>query len=294
MGAITAVGIGEILWDVLPGGRKLGGAPANFAFHVNGLGGRGLIVSRLGQDAWGDEALQVLGANGLNLCCVTRDPQHPTGTVEARLDEAGVATYVFPDNVAWDFLELNPAAFQVAQRAQAVCFGTLAQRSAISRAAVHQFLRATPRAALRVFDVNLRGDMYSREVLESSLDLADALKVSDAELPVLARIFGLPEGDQERLAALVERYGLRLAALTRGGQGSLLATPGAVSDHPGFRVEVADTIGAGDAFGAAMTLGFLAGWDLDAVNVRANEVAAFVCTRPGAMQAADRELRILG
>ena len=302
MNKATAVGLGEVLWDVLEGAgegagggdRTLGGAPANFAFHVNGLGGAGVPVSRVGRDDLGREAVDLLRANGLDTACVTVDPQHATGTVLAQLDGRGQATYVFPPDVAWDFLELNRAARDLAKRADAVSFGTLAQRSEVSRAAIHEFLRAVPAACLKVFDVNLRQDFYSRDILEQSLDAAHVLKVSDTELPVLAGMFGASGDDRSVLEAFVSRFGLKLAALTRGAAGSLLVAPGEASEHAGLRVEVVDTIGAGDAFGAALTLGLLAGWDLDRVNARANEVAARVCAQQGAMVEAPVGLRIIG
>lgn len=294
MSKVVAVGLGEVLWDVLDHGRKLGGAPANFAFQVNSLGGRGLPVSRVGDDDLGREALQILRANDLDTACVTLDPDHPTGTVLAKLDAAGQANYVFPADVAWDFLTVNDAARRIAPDVDAVCFGTLAQRSAVSRAAVREFLGLAPAAALKVFDVNLRGDFYSRELIEESLGLATVLKVSDAELPVLAKMFELPGDDRGQLAALVQRFALDLAALTRGAAGSLLVARDAASDHPGLTTEVVDTIGAGDAFTAAMVLGICKGWSLGQVNERANQVAAFVCSQAGAMAVAPAELRVTG
>ena len=293
MSTATVVGLGEILWDVLPEGRKLGGAPANFAFHVNSLGGSSLVVSRVGEDGLGDEALAILQDNGLDVSCVTRDPEHPTGTVEARLDAEGVATYVFPDDVAWDFLELNQEARSAAAGVNAVCFGSLAQRSPVSKAAIQAFLRLVPTDSLKVFDVNLRQNFFNKQTLENSLNLANVLKVSDTELPVLGRIFSLSGTDEEVLRGLLERFELRAAGLTRGPDGSLLVSPDQVSDHPGIRAKVKDTIGAGDSFGAAMTLGLLAGWDLDRINERANQVAAFVCGQVGGMAGVGKSLRIL-
>jgi fructokinase len=291
MQPILAVGLGEILWDVLPLTRMLGGAPANFAYHVNALGGAGVPVSRVGDDDLGREALSLLVCRGLNIDAVSIDPDHPTGTVDARVDADGVATYVFPDDVAWDFLALDPPSLTLAANADAVCFGTLAQRGPVSRRAVHRFLDAA-RKGLKVFDVNLRQDFYTPEVIADSLDAADVLKINDAELDVVTRLFSLPEGEQPALRTLMERHGLGLAVLTRGEKGSLILSPDTVSDLPGESVQVVDTIGAGDAFTAALVLGHLKQWPLDEINRYAAAVAAHVCSQPGAMPEMPGELRL--
>ncbi|BCS88713.1 carbohydrate kinase family protein [Pseudodesulfovibrio sediminis] len=287
-----AIGLGEILWDVLPDTRLLGGAPANFAYQVNALGGAGVPVSRLGDDALGREALSILVAKGVIVDAVAVDPEHPTGTVDALVDDKGVATYVFPDDVAWDFMGMDDLALSLAAKADAVCFGTLAQRSATSRSAVQTFLDAA-QGALKVYDINLRQHFYSREIIESSLGLADVLKINDDELSLVAEMFALPADEQDALAALRETYDLRLAVLTRGEKGSLLLSREGVSDLPGQPTRVVDTIGAGDAFTAALVLGYLSGWSLDAINRRATDVAAFVCGQPGAMPEMPENLRIL-
>lgn len=291
MQPILAVGLGEILWDVLPQTRLMGGAPANFAYHVNVLGGVGVPVSRVGDDNLGREVLSLLVCLGLNIDAVTLDPDHPTGTVDVRVDEHGVAAYVFPDDVAWDFLTLDEASLTLASNADAVCFGTLAQRAGISRHAIHRFL-AEATKALKVFDINLRQDFYSPELIAESLDAADMLKINDMELGVMTRLFDLPRGERPALRALMERHGLDLAVLTRGAEGSLLLSPDAVSDLPGNPVEVADTIGAGDAFTAALVLGCLKGWPLDQINRYAARVAEYVCGQSGGMPEMPRELVI--
>lgn len=286
------VGLGEVLWDVLPQGRTLGGAPANFAFHANGLGGFGAVVSRVGDDELGAEALALLGGRGVDTSQVSIDPNHPTGTVQAELDAQGRASYVFPPHVAWDFLELDEPMRALAEETDGVCFGTLAQREAMSRAAIHEFLRATRQEALRVFDINLRGDFYTRETVRESLQLAGVLKLSDEELPVVADMFGLSGSEEELLAALVDSFGLALAACTFGQAGSLLLTPRDSHRHPGVAVQVEDTIGAGDAFTAALTLGMLAGLPLPELNERANLVAAAVCGQAGGMPDLPKDLRV--
>jgi fructokinase len=291
MAEITAIGLGELLWDMLPGGRQLGGAPANFAYHMNSLGGVGIPVSRVGDDALGRDAVAELTGRGLSCDHVGLDPAHPTGTVGAVLDAEGVATYHFPDDVAWDFLSFGPATVALADSVQAVCFGSLAQRSPVSRRSVRALLRAAPHA-LRIFDVNLRQHFHDQDVIRASLRLAHVLKINDDELREVSRLFCLPDGERAALETLIRRHDLRLAVLTRGGRGSLIVSPDGVSDLPGRAVAVVDTIGAGDAFTAAMTLAYLDGASLDEINAYASAVAAFVCSRAGAMPSMDPALRV--
>ena len=291
MKRLLAIGLGEILWDVLPDSRMLGGAPANFAYHMNALGGAGIPVSRVGDDELGREALSILATNGLIIDAVSVDPEHPTGTVDARLDAHGAATYVFPDNVAWDFITLDPAALDLAAKADAVCFGTLAQRSPVSRAAIRDFLWAAE-DALKILDINLRQDFYSPAMIADSLALADVLKINDDELAAVSGMFSLPGDERDALRALMDRHGLALCVLTRGERGSLVLSPDGESDLPGTPVDVADTIGAGDAFTAALTLARLSGRSLDETNRYAARVAAWVCARPGGMPYMPDDLRL--
>lgn len=290
MSRFTAMGLGEILWDVLPGSRTLGGAPANFAYHLNALGGTGIPVSRVGDDALGREALAALSARAIPVGHITRDPDHPTGTVQAELDAQGVASYTFPDNVAWDFLAPNKADLALAGQVDALCFGTLAQRSPTSRRTLRALLRAAPNA-LKIYDINLRQNFFDSGLIRASLGLADILKLNDDELVILTEMFCLPKDEHDALDLLMRRYDLKLAALTRGGRGSLLLAPGAMSDLPGQSATVIDTIGAGDAFSAAMTLAYLHGDSLDEINRYASEVAGVVCGRPGAMPEMPETLR---
>ncbi len=286
------VGLGEVLWDVLPEGERLGGAPANFAFHASQLGADGRLVSRVGDDRLGRETLRLLREHGLDAAGVSLDPLHPTGRALARLKN-GAATYEFPDDSAWDHLALTPEAERLARKATAVCFGTLAQRSPVSRAMIRAFLGSFPPDCLRILDPNLRGDYYGDTLLAESLEAADVLKLSDEELDVLSQMFGVSGTDAQRLAGLARRFGLRLAAMTRGGRGAVIVGEEGVSDHPGIPAEVVDTIGAGDSFTASLAVGLLAGLDLDAINDRANRVAAAVCARAGAMAEIPAGLRIL-
>lgn len=273
--------IGEILWDLLPAGQQLGGAPANFIQHARSLGADAGLVSRLGDDELGREALESLRARGVTTDVIQIDREAPTGTVGVELGADGQPRFTIHENVAWDRLDIEDAALAAVRAADAVCFGSLAQRTAGGAAAVRRLLAAARPDALRICDINLRPPFDGPEVIRASLGLANVLKLNDQELSVLAELLGLPGGTDEQLAALVQRYSLRLVALTRGAHGSLLVSETGRSDQPGTVVAVVDTVGAGDAFAAAMTLGLLHGWPLDEINRRAAEVAAFVCTRPG-------------
>lgn len=284
------LGIGEVLWDMLPGGKQMGGAPANFAYHARSMGADGSIVSRVGDDPLGREIIERLFALGVPNCAVSLDASHPTGTVDVELAADGQPRYVIHEGVAWD--HLVPDATDAAAEADAICFGTLAQRCEPSRVAIRAMVGASKAAALRIFDVNLRQDFYSMELIESSLELANVLKLNDAELPVLSRLLGLrADAPREQIAELTKRFGLRLVAYTRGAQGSLLYGGGRWSEHEGARVEVKDTIGAGDSFTAAVTMGMLLGWETDRISDVANRVAAFVCSREGGTPPLPDELR---
>lgn len=291
MSSFLAIGLGEILWDVLPEGKKLGGAPANFAYHVNQLGGTGIPVSRIGDDANGHEALSILVDNGLNIDAISIDPTHPTGTVDACVDENGVATYTFPDDVAWDFIEIDDEGMALASKADAICFGTLAQRSPNSRKAIQAFLKNAPNA-LKIYDINLRQDFYSSCLIRSSLKLANVLKINDDELRMVTEMFSLPKGEHRAMSALLKEYDLKLAVLTRGSEGSLIISPDEMSDLPGKPTDVVDTIGAGDAFTAAMTMAYLNGKELDEINRYATSVAAYVCCQVGAMPKMTDDLKM--
>jgi fructokinase len=285
------LGVGEVLWDLLPAGRQLGGAPANFAYHAHALGAEALVVSRVGNDALGREILDRLGSLGLPTKGVAVDAAAPTGTVSVELSDDGQPRFTIHENVAWDYLTAEEPVLALARRADAICFGSLAQRNARSRHSIRKLVAPTPARALRIFDINFRQQFYSLEIVEASLGLASVLKINDAELPVLGRLLNLPEDTKTQISELAHRFSLRLVALTRGGSGSLLFSEGRWSEHAGLPVAVKDTIGAGDAFTAAMTLGFLAGWPLDLVNQRANEVAAFVCSQAGATPLLPAEVR---
>jgi fructokinase len=298
--APVVVGIGEVLWDLLPAGKQLGGAPANFAYHAAALGARGVVVSRVGEDDLGRDALERVKSLGLDPAFITTDAEHPTGTVEVRLDERGVADYVIHERVAWDYIPTTPPLLGLAARADAVCYGTLAQRSAESRQTIRAFLAATrPEGCLRVFDINLRQQYYSAALVRDLLPLSHVLKLNDEELPVVAQLLGVTTagaGTTVLRQLLRDHPNLRLIALTRGGRGSVLLTQsGEEYDHGGFPTKVVDTVGAGDAFTAALVTALLhpGAPGLSEINAFANRVAAFVCSQSGATPRMPAELRRL-
>jgi fructokinase len=278
------VGLGEVLWDILPERTCLGGAPANFAYITTLMGDQGIVASRVGEDSRGLEALRRMEELGLDIDHVETDRDHPTGTVKVELDGKGVARFDIAHPVAWDFLQWTPDWQRLAENADAVCFGSLAQRSEESRATVRNFLRATPPGTVKVFDVNLRQAYYSAEVLAESMKLADIVKLNDDELPKIMSLAKLPHKDDVSSAQrLISTYHLKLLCLTRGGRGSLLVRNGDASEHPGFRVPVADTVGSGDAFTAGLVHEYLQGASLDLMNEVANLVGAWVTSEVGAM-----------
>jgi len=272
-----------VLWDVFPDGEHFGGAPANVAVHAAGLGAEALMISAVGKDARGDEALQRLAGFGVDCSAVARLADHPTGVVRVRVDAAGLPSYDIARGSAWDFIPWTAPVERAAQRADAICFGTLAQASPESRATIRRAVAATRGTAWRLFDVNLRQTYYDAGLVTASLDLANAVKLNEAELPVVARLGGLESVTPvEQLRELCGRFGLRLAAWARGACGSRLVTADGAWDCPAPRTEIVDTVGAGDAFTATLLVGILAGRSLDEVNERANAVAAYVCSQPGA------------
>jgi fructokinase len=285
------VGIGEVLWDLLPGGRQMGGAPANFAYHAGALGAEARVVSRVGRDEAGRELLQRLEQLGVPTDCVEEDPIAPTGTVTVEVAADGQPRFTIHEDVAWDRIAGEGAGRRAVAAADAVCFGTLAQRNEISRRTIRALLKTLQPESLRILDVNLRQHFYSRELIEESLAQANVLKVNETELPRLAEMFQLPGDERGQVAGIAGQFNLRLVAFTRGGRGSLLFSEGRWSDHPGIPAKVVDTIGAGDSFTAALALGLLTGWPLDEVHQRASEIAAYVCSQPGGTPELPEQLR---
>jgi fructokinase len=274
------VAVGEALWDLLPTGPQLGGAPCNFAYHAHALGADSVIVSRVGEDPRGHELLTTLVSLGLSTACMQADPLRPTGTVSVQLTD-GHPSYIIHDAVAWDSIASDPHALRLCGSAAAICFGTLAQRTPASRDSIRECLRAAPPDALRIFDINLRQHYYSTALIEQSLTLANVLKLNDSELPVVAEALHLRGDMRACLDQLLDRFQLRAVACTRGDSGSLLRTPHEWSEHSGIAVTVADTVGAGDAFTAAFAIGLIAGRPLDQINDDANTLAAFVASSVG-------------
>lgn len=289
------VGLGEILWDVFPDGARFGGAPANFACSASGLAAGSARVSMagaVGSDDLGRRALAEFIARGVDVSAVAVLPQ-PTGRVDVTVDAAGQASYVFAPDCAWDNVPWSDSLAGRAADTSAVCFGTLGSRGATSLATIRRFIAAVPSPALRILDINLRPPFWSPDGIRESLAFANIVKCNDEELPVVAEILGLSGSPEAILRQLVDRHALRLAALTRGAKGSLLVTAdGSSSDLPGTPVDVIDTVGAGDAFTAAVTLGLLAGWPLSKLHAHAERVAAYVCTQRGGTPPIPADLRI--
>lgn len=283
------VGLGELLWDLFADGKQLGGAPANFAYAANLLGDEGIAASRVGRDPLGEEALAHLQRHGLETRFVQRDTARPTGTVNVTVDGRGEPAFEITESVAWDFLEWEPAWQRLAQSANAVCFGSLAQRSPQSRETIHAFLAAMRPGGARIFDVNLRQAFYSAEILRGSLSLADIAKLNHEELPRVVEMLNLQRhGSVESQARkLLETFNLKLLCVTRGAAGSTLITQAEVHEHPGFPAQVADTVGAGDAFTAALVHHYLHGSSLAAMNEAANRMGAWIASKAGAMPLAD-------
>jgi fructokinase len=280
------VGLGELLWDLLSAGKQLGGAPANFAYITSLLGDNGIPASRLGQDALGAAAIQRLGELALPTEYIQKDTDHPTGTVQVEVDSAGQPRFEISESVAWDFLEWTQQWQTLAQQTDAVCFGSLAQRSEHSRATIRKFVLASRPDAVRVFDVNLRQSFYSAQILAESMRLATLVKLNHEELPRIMRLFELEHhGEEDSARRLLSLHDLKLVCLTRGNGGSLLISSDECSEHAGFRVKVADTVGAGDAFTAALVHGYLRGTSLAQINEDANRVGAWVASQSGATPA---------
>lgn len=278
------VGLGEALWDVLPEGKKLGGAPANFAYHVGLFLGQenALAISALGEDALADETEAALAEHGLHYL-MPRVP-FPTGTVQVQLDANGVPTYEIKEGVAWDNIPFTPEMEEVARGCRAVCFGTLAQRSEVSRQTIHRFLEATPADCLKIYDINLRQHFYTKEIIQSSLMHCNILKINDEELAILAKMFGLSSLDVEDQCWLIlGKYGLKRVILTCGVNGSYVYSEGRSAYVETPQVHVADTVGAGDSFTAAYCAATLKGLSSIKAHKLAVDVSAYVCTQHGAM-----------
>lgn len=279
--SINIIGLGEILWDLLPDGKQLGGAPANFAFIASQLGNHGIVLSRVGDDENGLAILRELSSKNLSTDNIQIDEKYPTGIVNVLLD-GGQPSYEIVENAAWDFLELSDEWGNIAKTADAVCFGSLAQRNSVSQRTICEFINLTKK--LRIFDVNLRQNYFSPKVMRKSLNLANVVKLNHEELPIIAEMFEIKTINPIKTARrLLAQFGLKLICVTRGANGSLLVTKKQVSENAGLKIQVKDTIGAGDAFTAALTHGILRRWELNQINEFANKIGAFVASSTGAM-----------
>lgn len=278
------VGMGEALWDVLPEGKKIGGAPANFAYHVSQFGLPSCVVSAIGDDALGKEIIENFTSKGLDQ--LIAEVPYPTGTVQVEIDQTGIPLYDIKENVAWDNIPYTEHLDALAKRTKAVCFGSLAQRNMVSRNTINHFLDTMPKDddSLIVFDVNLRQGFYNKEILCKSMKNCNILKINDEELITVSRMFGYPGIDlQDKCWILLGKYNLKMLILTCGINGSYVFTPGNVSFQPTPKVEVADTVGAGDSFTAAFIASILKGKSVTEAHTIAVKTSAYVCTQKGAM-----------
>lgn len=278
------VGMGEALWDVLPEGKKIGGATANFAYHVSQFGLPSCVVSAIGDDALGKEIIENFTSKGLDQ--LIAEVPYPTGTVQVEIDQTGIPLYDIKENVAWDNIPYTEHLDALAKRTKAVCFGSLAQRNVVSRNTINHFLDTMPKDddSLIVFDVNLRQGFYNKEILCKSMQNCNILKINDEELITVSRMFGYPGIDlQDKCWILLGKYNLKMLILTCGINGSYVFTPGNVSFQPTPKVEVADTVGAGDSFTAAFIASILKGKSVTEAHSIAVKTSAYVCTQKGAM-----------
>lgn len=286
----TVIGIGEILWDLLPEGKVLGGAPANFAYHATQLGAKGVVVSALSNDELGQEIVQIIKDRNVENCLYVSEK--PTGTVSVKLKD-GIPSYTIHEDVAWDNMKLTDKAKENLKRADAICFGSLAQRCEVSRKVIWDALEMVPESCLKVFDINLRQHFYSKEVIDKSLQFANVFKINEEEIVVFKNMFGMEGSEVEVCEQIFEKYELKLLTLTKGSEGSLLVAKDEKSFIPTPQVQVADTVGAGDSFTATMVMGMLYQQPLKVLHQKAVDVSAFVCTNNGATPVLPNDLKYI-
>lgn len=285
------IALGELLWDLLPSGRQFGGAPGNFAHHAALLGGDVRMVSGVGNDELGYAAIEQLRQSKIDVEHVQISDAFPTGAVDVKLDTDGKASYFFHQNDAWDHVCWSDTLGELAEQCEAVCFGTLGQRHSDSRNMIQTFLKSTRPSTLRIFDINLRPPFFDDEMVRSSIGLTNVLKLNEEELAYLGKLEGITGTEMDLARQLIDRYQLRLLALTRGERGGLLMTDSEVSEVAPQQVTINDTVGAGDSFTAALTVGMLQGLDLDEINDKACRLAEYVCSQAGATPPVPYELR---
>ena len=280
------IGLGEVLWDILPSGKLLGGAPANFAYMTSVLGDEGIVASRVGNDELGRDACRAMQRLGLNTSYLQQDNEHETGTATVSIDSAGQPNFTITESVAWDFLEWTERWEELSSRADVICFGSLAQRSPKSAHAIESFLRNTPKTALRICDVNLRQSFYTKDVLRKSFQQAHIIKLNDQELLRVSSLLDLGGATEEAFAKrLLNEFGLLLVCVTRGARGSVLISEAQTIEHGGFLVKIADAIGAGDAFTACLAHYYVREHSLEDLSELANRFASWVATQRGATPA---------
>lgn len=277
----NVVGIGELLWDMLPEGKQLGGAPTNFSIFASRFGANSVVVSSIGKDLLGREIISYFQSNGLNTDYISIVDK-PTGVVKVDLDDKGVPSYEIVGDVAWDYVSWNSKLETLAQEADAVCFGSLGQRNSCSKQTVKQLIQNTKPGCLKIFDINLRQAFYTKELIYESLRLANIFKVNNDEFEMLSVWLNMSGSVFDQLKQLLDKFQLDIIALTRGENGSLLIDKNEIVSCPAKKVEIVDTVGAGDAFTAAMTFGLLSNLPLENVNAFANKIGSFVCTQNGA------------
>lgn len=276
------VGLGEVLWDMLPEGRKIGGAPVNFAYHAGQFGIDTMAVSAIGNDKLGEDTIAEM--NGKHLNHIFPSVPYPTGSVQVKLDEKGVPAYDIKENVAWDNIPFTNEIESVARSCRAVCFGSLAQRNAVSRNTIRKFIESTPSGCIRIFDINLRQNFYTSNVIHDSLELCNILKINDEEIMLVSRMFNYDSSNIENVCCtIMEDFSLEMVILTCGTKGSYIFTKGGVSFMPTPKVNVADTVGAGDSFTGSFCAAILRGLPVAEAHKKAVEVSAYVCTQNGAM-----------
>lgn len=276
------IGIGELLWDVLPEGKKMGGAPANFAYHINNTGCMADIISSVGDDEDGNELIDALLNRGLQTHLVQKNSISPTGTVSVSLDDKGNPSYIIHENVAWDNIEFVNALEENLGLTDAICFGSLAQRNTVSAETIRECLKSVNANCLRIFDINLRQQFYSPEIIVESLHMTDVLKINEDEIRVIADLFDLGKDENNILNDLTDEFNLKLIALTKGADSSVLFSQNEISTVRTPEVGVVDTVGAGDSFTAVLVAGLLKGDALRSIHQKAVDVSAWVCTMPGA------------
>lgn len=278
----VVVGIGEILWDMLPSGKQIGGAPANFAYFAKALGAETYMVSRVGDDNLGREISGKLNKLGLSRKYITVDMSHPTGIVEVRLDKDGKPSYDIKRKVAWDFIGFSPELRSLAERTNAVCFGTLAQRSDVTRETIREFIAAMPVSSLKVFDINLRQSFYNRKIIHDLLKFSNVFKLNDEELVIVSDLLSIRGNETRVVKSLMHKYKLNVVAVTKGPKGAVLYCPDGAYPVKGRKIRITDTVGAGDSFTAALVVGLLNGAKMQTISQLANRLAIYVCGQHGA------------